>query len=84
MYRYIFTGVATLVAFVLFTEVRPAGGKIIFRPDSDNNIRFCPRGGVELMKIPFLYKTAWNPSQFDINWFVWVTTALAIVKMCSI
>lgn len=58
----------TTIAFLLYIQFSPGMGNIWYR----NNEYFSPMGAVSVILFPLQSTEMWNPSMWDINYFIWL------------
>jgi hypothetical protein len=72
--RYLIEGMTfSGLCFLLYIELAPGMGGILFRPWSDGKIHFNPLGALPLMRYPLESKVFWQPEYWDINFFTFTT-----------
>ena len=67
---------ATL-GYMAYVQFSPSMGKIWYREDSEGNGYFSFRGLFDLMVYPLVNIRMWRPDLWDINYFMWILTAIS-------
>jgi len=67
---------ATL-GYMVYVQFSPYMGKIWYREDSEGNGYFSFGGLFDLIAYPLQNWRMWKPELWDINYFMWILTAIA-------
>jgi len=67
---------ATL-GYMVYVQFSPSMGKIWYREDSEGNGYFSFGGLFDLIAYPLQNWRMWKPELWDINYFMWILTAIA-------